>query len=327
MVIGTKTRIASVRRFDVDGGAAAIDPVTGMPIAYVGHWRTVLPPGSDRPEGPSALEMEATLPADFLYRAQVTLELSPSIRLIKLPYVSSITSGMTVLQGTMLDDPPMPPEIEMSPYRGVDNQLFFLLNTGMGSKEFEPIAFNSLEQMYILRLQAMSGDPGQDHDFIWKTMILRQLLRFIGLIAIRLLIGTSRDTYAAVIESRDSLIGDKQASSVGFRQPVEPNKKYYFMFRAIDVHGHFSYPTPVYEVMMVNNDGAIYPHIRAVDFASRAQSRTSSRKVNRFLRIRPAFLQRHLSTQEPLEGPPATAPTGRRFTPWVSGRQYLGQEI
>ena len=40
---------------------------------------------------------------------------------------------------------------------------------------------------------------------------------------------------------------------------ILPNTKYYYCFRAIDIHGNISNPTPIFEFQMVDNNGQIYP--------------------------------------------------------------------
>jgi hypothetical protein len=58
----------------------------------------------------------------------------------------------------------------------------------------------------------------------------------------------------------------QRSDEVTFIDQIRSNTKYYYIFRAVDVHGHKSNPTEVYEIEIVNNSGAIYPLIRTVDF-------------------------------------------------------------
>ena len=53
----------------------------------------------------------------------------------------------------------------------------------------------------------------------------------------------------------------QKASSASYRDSLVPNTDYYYIFRAIDIHGKISNPTDVYKIQLVNNDGAIYPLI------------------------------------------------------------------
>jgi len=51
-----------------------------------------------------------------------------------------------------------------------------------------------------------------------------------------------------------------------FTDKLEQNKKYYYMFRSVDVHGNVSNPSPVYQVEMVENSGVVYPVISIYEF-------------------------------------------------------------
>ncbi len=45
-----------------------------------------------------------------------------------------------------------------------------------------------------------------------------------------------------------------------------PNKKYYYTFKTIDYHGNISNPSPVYEVEIVDDNGASYFLMNTVNF-------------------------------------------------------------
>ena len=53
-----------------------------------------------------------------------------------------------------------------------------------------------------------------------------------------------------------------------FEESVLPNTKYYYTFRSVDVHGHMSNPTPIYQVELIDADGAIYPLVNIYEMNS-----------------------------------------------------------
>ena len=109
------------------------------------------------------------------YVAEFDVQIRPSIKIIELPFARPYDGDVSFGRGTMLDSPPMPPEIiDVVPYRGVDYQILLLLNTGVGSEEVEPVIFNPEEQLYVLRLQEMIVDPMKQRYAI-QTMILLHL--------------------------------------------------------------------------------------------------------------------------------------------------------
>jgi hypothetical protein len=90
-----------------------------------------------------------------------------------------------------------------------------------------------------------------------------------------------------------ALVADRpgqESDAISFVDTVIPNQKYYYIFRSVDIHGHISNPTPIYEVEVVDSDGAIYPLVKVyepdielpVDLSKQAQ---------RLIQVRPEYLQ------------------------------------
>jgi len=80
---------------------------------------------------------------------------------------------------------------------------------------------------------------------------------------------------------------------------ISPNRKYYYMFRAVDKHGHISNPSPIYEIEMVNNSGAIYSVVKIVDFA-KPDIKTTTKPFRKYLQIVPTFDQKQFVNIEKL---------------------------
>ena len=68
---------------------------------------------------------------------------------------------------------------------------------------------------------------------------------------------------------------------------IQPNKKYYYTFRSIDAHNHVSNPTPVYEVILRDDAGFIFPEIRIVDFLEGDYYEFSS-EMQTYIQINPS---------------------------------------
>ena len=326
LVVGSKTRIMKTfyfnpedyiprtagPGFDIIG---RFEPLDVTVPALVSEETPENPFGATAPATPTT-PVELVAPAMTVVGnppplfARVELQLTPSVQLIELPYVSSFTSGMNVLRGTMLDDPPMPPEVEIIPYRGEANRVLLSLNTGLGSHRYVPITFSREEDEYVERLRQMIVDPNDqrvlyetdDPSVSFEIYRMERRPRSYREFAGNLIRTVRTDT---------AVTGFRNVSSAGVRDRIVENKKYYYMFRAIDIHGHLSMPSPIYEVEMVDNDGAIYPIVRVVEFATPAEQKTRTKGVNRFLKITPAIMQRTLNTQaleEANGGELATAP-------------------
>lgn len=64
------------------------------------------------------------------------------------------------------------------------------------------------------------------------------------------------------------------------------------MFRTVDTHDHFSNPTAVYEIELVDNAGSIYPLIKTVELGIDMKIKLETQKtMKKYLLIKPSFLQ------------------------------------
>ena len=79
---------------------------------------------------------------------------------------------------------------------------------------------------------------------------------------------------------------------------MQPNTRYYYMFRSIDIHGHYSYPSEIYEIELIDDSGAVYPRVRVVDPASMQNRKASQKNLKRFLQIKPQLSQRLFNVNE-----------------------------
>lgn len=64
-------------------------------------------------------------------------------------------------------------------------------------------------------------------------------------------------------------VSNTNASTGEFVDYISSNKKYYYTFRMVDVHGHVSNPTEIYEIELVNDEGSVYLNKRIVELAPR----------------------------------------------------------
>ena len=190
---------------------------------------------------------------------------------------------------TILDDPPVPPEVEIVPYFGNGRKLLFNMKSAVGEYLLDPI---------ILNLE----DVGQ-HDDVRKAQKLGEgdKIRF-----------KSDDKAASFeiyrIEEHPSswtdfdnrllaAVSNKNASTGEYVDDIRSNRKYYYTCRAVDVHGHVSNPTDIWEVELVNDEGSVYMKKRIVDFVSR-EPKHPAKAMRRLLQIRPATEQTFINTSD-----------------------------
>ena len=80
-----------------------------------------------------------------------------------------------------------------------------------------------------------------------------------------------------------------RSTSVVFKDNLMPNKKYYYMFRAVNIIGMPSNPTPVYEVEMIKDASKSKIIVKTVDLETKEIK--TDKTFKSLLQITPAFQQ------------------------------------
>ena len=86
-----------------------------------------------------------------------------------------------------------------------------------------------------------------------------------------------------------------------FEETILPNTKYYYTFRAIDIHNHISNPTQVYEVELIDEKGAVKPIIRLFDMEQK-ENKTSVKDCQKYIYLKPTLKQLYYSDQPEVDG-------------------------
>jgi len=148
----------------------------------------------------------------------------------------------------IMDKPPVPPHVDIIPYRAVNNKILILLDGLVDRYRQEPIPIMESDFTHydIIKAAQLSVDGkiefGSD-DVVGSFQIFR----------------TDKHPQAYTdFEFYKTLTGGV------FEETILPNKKYYYTFRSIDAHGHISNPSSIYEVELIDMKGAVKPLIRAV---------------------------------------------------------------
>jgi hypothetical protein len=268
-------------------------PATASPATYAQDPELYTQPAT---EGVPGLGVN---PNPFFAQLDVIIE--PSIAVVELPYVASNQPWMPSTDqsfglGTVLDRPGISPNVDVIPYRAVADKLLFNLSTGAGQLLAQPVALNDDEIEYVNRLRQMNefpaspimhanDDPSRSFEVYRLDYHPASYEEFSG-------------ARVAIIGTENSLYGYRRADSVSYIDNVEPNRKYYYMFRTLDIHGHPSYPSEVYEIVLIDDDGAIYPKIRVVELNERETPRKAMKSMRRFVQIKPQLVQRLFNVEE-----------------------------
>lgn len=205
----------------------------------------------------------------------------PSIVLIETPYYTYST--------LILDKPPMPPEVSIIPYMGSDKDFLIWFNAGYGEQLTEPIFIESEDQAKMQRYRQAKG-LDKDEKILFRTDDHAGVYQIFRLEYHPENYSDFAGNLLAAVETDIVKNTEQKATTASFRELVEPNKKYYYIFRVVDNHGHISNPSSIYQVELVNNSGAVYPLIKTVELKEKLK-KMPSRVAKKYLKIKPTFNQ------------------------------------
>tara|TARA_Y100001938_G_scaffold150825_1_gene243653 strand:- start:2084 stop:4579 length:2496 start_codon:yes stop_codon:yes gene_type:complete len=219
------------------------------------------------------------------------LFIRPSERIVQVPYFEKLI--------TVVDRPPISPHVNVLPYYGVKNKLLFWLNGNIGNYNLQPVSIFEEDERKFDAIRVMMGvgpndkinffsdDPNTTFE-VFRLETQPKSYRDFA-------VGKYTQITAGKFESNPC----KAAAAASFVDDIEPNKKYYYTFRAIDPHGNISNPSIVYE-LEISYDGASPILIQnIINLKNQTnQSQQISRKLKKYLRIRPAFSQTRLNLEK-----------------------------
>ena len=189
----------------------------------------------------------------------------------------------------IVDSPPVPPDVNIVPYRAKSDRIKIILQ-----------ASSDMFREKMVRLT--NSDINQEN-----LMIEAQLS------ADRKILFSSDDRVSGFemfkIDKRPTSYQDFfldvanpviQGSTVMFDDLVQPNRKYYYTFRTVDIHGHFSNPSAVYEVELIDEKGAVKPIIKTISLDP-PQDYQQVKECQKYLMIKPTDKQIFFSDSEAID--------------------------
>lgn len=181
-------------------------------------------------------------------QAEICVFNRPSIRLVEVPYY--------FFKGIVMDSPPIWPQVEIVPYLDKNNKVLFMFQGNVGNYRLNPINILEGDAEQIMKMRdaqkEYTGPIEYKSDDQARTF---QVFRM------EMPPSTYQDfSFYKLADAETDLSSNseplKAATSAAFVDDIQPNKKYYYMFRSVDVHGHVSNPSPVYQVEITDDGGA-----------------------------------------------------------------------
>ena len=215
------------------------------------------------------------------YFASATVVSRPSLKIVEVPIYAE--------KERIVDSPPVTPDIDIIPYRAVSDKLLFNFMGNVGQYDLQPVYFNEEERVHyekIRRAQKLlpgepirfsSDDPAAVFEVFRITKKPKSYMDF-------------KNSKRVSVQTDISKETAQKAATASYLERLAPNTKYYYIFRSIDIHGHISYPSAVYEVELVNDAGAVFPRIAVVDFEPEVRS-MPAKPAKKYIHIIPSIAQ------------------------------------
>jgi hypothetical protein len=224
--------------------------------------------------------------------------LSIRVKVRKKPNYKIIRVPVAVTQGRVLDKPPIFPDVLITPYKGINNKLLINLNQNVGEYFMKPVFFddndkeqyeNQLAAQKVSYLKSVKdpaieykGDDtiGKDGHFeVYRMDRKPQSYQdFQGRLMTK------------IRGYHEMEVGHMESNSVSLQDDILPNRKYYYTFRAVDVHGHKSNPSPVFQVEMVDDNGTVYMLQEIIEMEP-PNIKETSKSAKKYIQIKPNFEQ------------------------------------
>ena len=231
-------------------------------------------------------------------QARVCVFSEASLVLIEVPQNRFITK--------VIDKPPVEPDVDLVPYKGISNKLLINLNGGTGNyiKPFQVLenSDESLKRDYIINQRAeiqdgtlinilnkqpfkevmnsiefRSDDPSTQFE-IWRSPTMPKQW-------------TDFDLVKTVDSSEFFDRPNQKASSATFIDDIVPNRNYWYTFRSVDVHGNKSNPSEIFKIFMHDDNGTVWLDLETVPYPIPPDPRTYTKDAKRFIQIKPNFNQ------------------------------------
>jgi hypothetical protein len=158
----------------------------------------------------------------------------------------------------MLDTPPLPPEVRIHPFIGLKDKIKISFQGSIGSETAMPVKIEDSDDNLFAEIKAgrdlEPDDPvfyrTDDYPVIYEvyrtTKRPRSFEDFSGKMRVKIDL-----TKGKLLDSATSAAG-------AYNDKIVPNQKYYYTVRCYDVHGNISNPSPIHEIELVEDKGAVY---------------------------------------------------------------------
>jgi hypothetical protein len=218
------------------------------------------------------------------YKRELTIKTTPTFKLIECEFGK--------FSGTIIDSPPIPPNIDIIPYKGVNNKLLFNFNTSTGEYMADPIIIMDSEADLIDKIRETQNLPS-DAPILYKTDDHAKAFEVFRMTTPPTSYQDFKNAFLTSVSTDIATYhGDLiTTSATSYVDLVTSNTVYYYIFRTVDYHGYTSNPSPVYKVELVEEDGAIYPLIEIMENFEEIVTHQVAKQFKKLFSIVPRYTQ------------------------------------
>ena len=230
--------------------------------------------------------------------------LSVNVKIRTKPNYKLLRVKLASVTGRVLDKPPIFPDVLITPYKGINSKLLINLNQNIGEYFMKPIFFNANDkEQYQNQLDAQKvfGARGTSNQILpikYKGDDQLGQEGYFEVYRMNKRPQTYQDFQGHLMTElrgfHDMEVGHLDATSVSLRDDILPNRKYYYTFRMVDVHGHVSNPSAVFEVEMVDDNGTVYMLQKIIEMQP-PNIKDVSKTAKKYIQIKPTFEQTIMS--------------------------------
>ena len=209
-------------------------------------------------------------------KANFSVQYQPSLQIARIPIFSQTAR--------VLDNAPVFPNVEIIPFKGVNNRLLINLDANTGDYELQPIVITEEDSIFADNFRKDRGleptDPitFKSDDAVSQFEIYK--------------LDEAPESYTDFNNQLLATLSTPGATSTSFIDSISPNTKYYYTFRSIDVHGNRSNPTEVFMVELVQFEGMIFFNQSVYEFGSETFDNVKvTRDFRRYIKINPNLIQ------------------------------------
>jgi len=227
----------------------------------------------------------------------------------------------------ILDKPPIPPDVNVVPFKNVPNRIRFNLNSVTGELFAKPVILDDDDyDQYWLSSMNQGLNPvdvlGENSEYWGEPPAETQLLHFKNddqclKFEVFRITGDRPTSWASFVGNKLPVVSEG-ATSTSFTDTIATNVKYYYAFRSVDVHGHVSLPGHIHEVELRREEGRSSSYLlhniyKYSDIDKESRNRKSTFK--RYLKIKPSLIQTEF---------PNLLENDFRYSAWADSGKHLG---